>query len=648
MLYLRIERGEGRQAVLPLAAGVVRFGRLSDNTVVIDDYAVSRYHAELDASGGRARVRDLGSRNGTLVTGRGAASLAGADGDGTVLLRHDPDDPESPREAILEVGDELRIGRVRVVLGEALSDGDGAIADEDRRARAALTSAPEPATLALSDGETLDVSGVRAAALLDFVARFALDLSAPDEAGAVPALERLRRFFAADRVDLLRADGDALALLWTAPADADAALPPSDSAELIRLAQCDRPSRVVWSDDGRVPSLAAALGDRAVLLVRFAADSLRPSTEELRSLEVIAAIAGQFLRLASARTALAEHNRQLQADAEVWRRTADRSRTEPDVVAASPAMRQVLDEAARAARSARPVLLEGETGVGKEVIARFVHHASPRHGRRFVAVNSAALGAELFVSEMFGHRRGAFTSAVADKVGLYELADGGTLFLDEVGELEASAQARLLRVLEDGSYRRLGEERERTADVRIIAATHRDLGVMVEAGSFREDLYFRLSVLPLRIPPLRDRAEDVLPLARRFLDHAARDAQLGSTPSLDVEASRLLHAWHWPGNVRELRNVVERAAALSDGPVITAEHLSFAPRDPDGRTLAALLGMPRDDAMEGFKKLYVERLLLACEGNVSRAARTAGMARRNLHQLIVKYGLKRPGDANPA
>ena len=244
-----------------------------------------------------------------------------------------------------------------------------------------------------------------------------------------------------------------------------------------------------------------------------------------------------------------------------------------DVVARSPKLRAVVSLARRAARAVLPVLLQGETGSGKEVIARLIHGSGPRREKPMICVNCGALPAQLVESTLFGHERGAFTGAVQQQKGVFEAADGGTVFLDEIGELPAAAQAALLRVLESKRLTRIGSTREVEVDVRILAATHRDLEAMVAAGTFREDLYYRLCVMPLEIPPLRERVEDIPPLSARFVLEAAA-ANGSGVRSIQPEVVDVLSKYSWPGNVRELRNVIERAVVVAEGDAVTLSDLS--------------------------------------------------------------------------
>ena len=283
-------------------------------------------------------------------------------------------------------------------------------------------------------------------------------------------------------------------------------------------------------------------------------------------------------------------------------------------------------------------LILGESGTGKELVARAIHDASPRRGRRFVAVNCAAIPAALLESELFGHARGAFTDAVRDKAGLFEEASGGTLFLDEVGELPLALQAKLLRVLQEGELRRVGESTAIQVDVRLIAATLRDLAEDVAAGRFREDLYYRLNVLPIQLPPLRDRAEDIPQLARFFAQrHAARHG-LGEVvlPDAVVEA---LAAQPWPGNVRELENVIERAVVLAEGPELDLAYLStvMTVRAPAPNGHGDELSIKK--ATRELEQELIRRALAATQGNRTNAAKLLEISHRALLYKMKEYGI---------
>ena len=316
---------------------------------------------------------------------------------------------------------------------------------------------------------------------------------------------------------------------------------------------------------------------------------------------------------------------------------------EGDVVAVDPQTRRVFALLDKVAPTPITVLLHGETGVGKEVLAAAVHQRSPRAKGPFVRLNCAALPETLLEAELFGHEKGAFTGADKKKPGFFEVASGGTLFLDELGELPLALQPKLLRALEQRTITRVGGTAELPIDVRLVCASNRDLETEVGRGRFREDLYFRVSAFVVLIPPLRDRKADIQPLADRFLRKAAKE--LGVTaPRLGDEALRLLLGHSWPGNVRELRNAIERAVVLAPGGVIEAEHLpprildAAAPRGPEASGTG---GAVRDQLMEVERRAIVAALE-ECGGNQTRAAQKLGLSRRALIYKLEKHGLKAP------
>jgi len=316
-----------------------------------------------------------------------------------------------------------------------------------------------------------------------------------------------------------------------------------------------------------------------------------------------------------------------------------------NIVGKSRAMQDVYRLLEQAAGLDITVLITGETGTGKELAARAIHYQSARRDRRFVPINCGALPAELVESELFGHARGAFTGAVGAKQGLFEEAAGGTLFLDEVGELPLAVQVKLNRALQEGEIRRVGDNTPTKVDVRVVAATHRDLKAELQTGRFREDLYYRLHVFPVRMPSLNERREDIPLLAAHFLDKYARSFKrtlMGVTP----EALRVLSGYRWPGNVRELENAVERAVAVAAGPEIDARDLPAELRETQASSvpIEALVKLAYKDALEmardRFSRDYLLALMREFEGNVTRAAERAGVERESLHRLLKRFGVR--------
>jgi transcriptional regulator with PAS, ATPase and Fis domain len=307
-----------------------------------------------------------------------------------------------------------------------------------------------------------------------------------------------------------------------------------------------------------------------------------------------------------------------------------RRRVGTTAIGASPAWDSVVAAALRVAATEATVFLQGESGTGKEVVARLVHAASPRRAGPFVAINCAALPEQLLESELFGYERGAFTGAQQSKAGLIEVAARGVLFLDEVSEMSLTAQVKFLRFLQEREYQRLGGTRVQKADVRIIAATNRDLDEAVEGGAFREDLLYRLRVFDIPLPPLRDRVEDIPLLAEHFVDELAR-AMGRRPPRLSEQAVDVLCGYAWPGNVRELRNVLERAVILADD-AIECRHLSLRARV---RELAP-------SNLQTVERRTIERILQETAWNKAKAARRLGISRTQLYWRLRRYGLEAP------
>ncbi|HEY8431826.1 MAG TPA: sigma-54 dependent transcriptional regulator, partial [Sandaracinaceae bacterium] len=341
-----------------------------------------------------------------------------------------------------------------------------------------------------------------------------------------------------------------------------------------------------------------------------------------------------------------------QAIAEARGRKSGHAELAPPVVGISPAMEEVRRFIAQVGPTDATVAIYGETGTGKEVVARRLHLSSPRAAGPFVALNAACVPRELFESELFGHKKGAFTGATSDRAGLFREADSGTLFIDELAELPLESQAKLLRALETRRVRGVGDSREVPVDVRIIAATNRDLWTEVQEGRFREDLYFRLSVFPIVLPPLRERREDVVPLAEHLLGRLG-----GPERTLDDEAKKALEAHDWPGNVRELLNVLRRASLFAtgttiDGPLIRRMLAASVFAQPSARAAQA----PRPAAAEppaseppmrlaDVERQHIERTLERMGGNITRAATSLGIDRRTLQRKLRSYGITSTDDS---
>ena len=443
-------------------------------------------------------------------------------------------------------------------------------------------------------------------------------------------LDALEAVLAAD-FRVLRAEGGEPALRLLPGADVavivtDYRMPGMTGVELLRRSQDVAPDavRIVLTAYTDVDSLMDAINTGRIY--HFVPKPWDPNELLL------------IVRRAAERYTLARDNARLRDELELAVNALRREAAERRVpalaldglIGAPTGLRRAVDLARKVLDTDTTVLLLGETGTGKELFARLIHHNGPRRAGRFVAQNCGALPESLLESELFGHTRGAFTGATAERKGLFEEADGGTIFLDEVGEMSPGMQLRLLRVLQEGEIRRVGASAARTVNVRVLAATNTDLDADLEAGRFRKDLYYRLNVFPVRLPPLRERVEDIPTLAEHFL-RVYRERARRAVPSISPEAMRCLRAYPFPGNVRELENEIERAVALADpGQAIGLEHLSERIRSIGGRPEA-----PRtlNDAIEQLKRRMIDDALREC-GSKTRAAERLGLTRQSLQQML--------------
>jgi DNA-binding NtrC family response regulator len=319
------------------------------------------------------------------------------------------------------------------------------------------------------------------------------------------------------------------------------------------------------------------------------------------------------------------HHKQLASKSRQVRQAID------PFIGTSAAIRTLKDQAHKILSTESPVLILGQTGTGKGVLARWLHDNSPRGDEAFVDLNCAGLSRELLETELFGHEKGAFTSATATKQGLFEVAHRGTIFLDEVGDVDLQIQPKLLKVLEEKRFRRVGDVRDRQVDVRLIAATHQDMGQLVREKRFRDDLYFRISTIPLSFPALRERIEDIPTMAQYLLDKVSADLGRGEL-HLDENCIQALKTYSWPGNIRELRNVIERAVLLSDQKTITINDLHF-----DGHTQVGSPFLDSRLTLLEVEKQHIERVLQEERGRVEKAAKRLGIPRSSLYQKIKKH-----------
>ena len=478
-------------------------------------------------------------------------------------------------------------------------------------------------------------------------------------------VEAIQRFIPADAVAILRYDRDALtpvAARGLAPETMARRFVPAEHPRLAQILRAPGPVRftdqrlpdpfdgLLQADPGGLGRVHACMGSpltvggETIGVITF--DDLTPEAFDAFDDEHVAtaaALAAACVRTGLLISALEDNAiRAARVASEVLSEVRAHSRDE--LIGTSAAMRTLRDEVAMSSRTDLAVLITGETGTGKEVVARALHRAGLRADRPLIYVNCAALPEAIAESELFGHVRGSFTGAIDHRAGKFEVADGGTLFLDEIGELSPALQAKLLRAVQSGEIQRVGADLPLRVDVRLIAATNRDLGAEVEAGRFRRDLYHRLSVLRVHVPPLRDRGDDPVVLAGHFLDEARTRLGLGPL-ALAPAARSALGRYDWPGNVRELEHTILRAAVRAAGatrgqPVtIGVEHLALPERDRAAPECDELLALPLADAVDEYKRRRIRAAVAAHQGNWAAAARALGLDRGNLHRTASRLGL---------
>ncbi|HWP35767.1 MAG TPA: sigma-54 dependent transcriptional regulator, partial [Thermodesulfobacteriota bacterium] len=403
----------------------------------------------------------------------------------------------------------------------------------------------------------------------------------------------------------------------------DSRMPQTGGHEVLRFAKTVNESTAV------IVMTAYPTVETAVEAMKLGADDYVQKPFELAELELKVARALEHRRLVH-ENAYLRHERGLVYDF-------------ANIIGDSPAIQRVIEVVKKVAASNATVLITGETGTGKELIAGAIHYNSPRRQKSFVKVNCAALPENLLESELFGHEKGAFTGADRQRIGRFEQASGGTLFLDEVGDMTPSTQAKVLRVLQEQEFERLGGTKTIKVDVRILAATNKDLAEAVQAGQFREDLYYRLNVVSVKMPPLRERKADILPLARYFVRQCAGEVKK-RVSGFEPAAIKLLMRYHWPGNIRELRNAIERAVLMTDGPLIRAADLALGDHSVErtgGEGLAIRI------PPEGIRLVDVERQLIVealkiCNWVQKDAAELLGISRRVINYKIAAYGITNP------
>ena len=648
MITLKIVHGSSQGEVLELSQPTVTLGRAATNTVVLADYHLSGEHGQIFCEADQYIYRDLRSTNGSIlerdersISVDSATSYEITLRDGDRLSLGDPRDPvvievglpRSNHEPVDDLGERFIASRSIIDL-PAVTDK----VEHDPKTAVKIYKALAPLSSRLDMSGVLEAITDAAFELLDRATNVSILLrSETDEdrftvvlararggKGSRPSTEVGTESVRASRSILKRVLNERAAVL-TANAQED--LPGSESIlsgkifsmlavplwradEIIGLIQVDNRSGIGMFDE-RDLEVALILGGQATLAVDNASlvSRLRVAQEQLQGENV-------YLK----------------------RREANR-RFE-DIIGEAQAMKDVIAQLEKVIDTRATVCIEGETGTGKELIASAVHYQSRRAEKMFVAQNCAALPETLLESELFGHRKGAFTSADSDKKGLFEIADSGTLFLDEIGEMPLSLQAKLLRTLQEGTIRAVGATSEKQIDVRIICATNRDLNAEVQKGNFRQDLYYRLMVFPIRLPALRDRREDIPLLADYFVQRYSTEYHR-SIAGVTQETLDALCAYHWPGNIRELENEVQRLVIQAEnGAFLEVDHLSPQIRKVEG-TIARIA--PKKGTLKEMME-QVERWLLAealrdHDNNKTKTAQTLGITREGLHKKLSKYGM---------
>lgn len=607
MPELVVKKGPGRGDVLTLGNARMTVGRAPDNDVHLDDRTVSRYHAVLTEREGEWHLTDLGSNNGTLVNGQPVVTSRLEHLDeihlGNVVMSFRDDEVDQPETAVEqkrphpEITQAIRLDDLGPALAPARTPGTRLI-HRDRRLDYLLAVAELAASVrsvaTLFDGVVQSLRGtVRADRVIpiledDDILRPYLESSQDfgdtlDDLGIdVSLIERCRR------------EGIAAVGRSTDPILHVAAVPIRVGVRNIGMIYCERsqPSVAFTEDDLRYLLAGSLLTGVAIENIRSRESMTRRAQSLSRQLEQHYSMVGES---------------------------------------------EVMAEVYRIIRKAAPtdagVLICGESGTGKEMVARAVHLHSQRKDGPLETVNCGAVPATLMEAELFGHVKGAFTGAVADKPGRFELADGGTLFLDEVVELSPECQTKLLRALEEGHVRRIGDIKDRSVDVRLIAATNRDLDQAIAEGRLRQDLFYRLDRLRIVVPPLRERAGDIEILAQHFLQQLGRSLKR-PVQAFAPEVMEVFDSYDWPGNVRELRNVVERMVILADGPLLGLELI------PDD--LKAAAGTDRKSTVEPLRDMEKQQIIRALQetgGNKQKAAQMLGIDRSTLYKKLKRYGM---------
>ncbi|MAV34773.1 MAG: sigma-54-dependent Fis family transcriptional regulator [Planctomycetaceae bacterium] len=661
--YLVIRVGSKWTDFIRLIPGrTATIGRTSTNLIVIKDESCSRNHAEVFHSRKGWQLRDLESRNGTHLNGEpisGDRRLTAGDmiriAQCQLAFVHNPQDAFKDDSHEL-ITDNTTDGEPYVALSDSnLLPSDQPTTITHRREQTRFLhpatqqnqptgtgpDAEELCRLVFQLVQQTDPAGIAQLALEGLFASTKIDAGAllllsPDHRGKL--------HFDDLKIAASRSDTE-FSYHRVSPFLATTALKQREAVLARNVA--DDPTLGTPDSKGEIHSTSDICApiryERTVLgLVHLysTAESRTPDTDDLEFTLAVADNVAQALINLHRQAGLVEDLSQSRDEVTQLRRQL---RAKVEIIGSSPLLNEVHNQIAQAAPSRATVLIRGESGVGKELVARAVHYASPRQSGPFVCLNCAALSETLLESELFGHEKGAFTGATERKAGKFETASEGTLMLDEIGEMSPKIQAKFLRVLEGHPFERVGGSEALSVDVRMIAATNRDLEKAVADGSFRRDLYFRLNVVDIEVPPLRKRREDISDLAEFFLEQFNRET--GKPPRTFTDAARQqLQTYHWPGNVRELRNVIERAVLLTAHEAIGPEDLklSWLQADSESGEIAAPLATYVPESLADIERRHIQATLESFQWNKSRSAATLGIERSTLDRKIDRYGLKSP------
>ncbi|HTR52624.1 MAG TPA: sigma 54-interacting transcriptional regulator [Kofleriaceae bacterium] len=658
VLVLEILQGEAEHRVHRVTGATATIGRSPANTVIVTDFHLSGDHAQITLIGEHYVYRDLRSTNGSAVERDGqriavdaAARWEIALADGDVLLLGNRNDPVriSVRigdEAEEELTDKLIASKSILELPQVADQLEAHPADAVR-----VYKALQPLGARLEPNEVIEAVVAATFELLPRATHVAVLLrSETDRDRFALAVSRARATSkAAPRVTNPAGPGVSPAPPATSPD------PVRASRAVLRRVLADRAAILTANAQEDLASSESILGGqimsmvaiplwRGVDIIGLVQADNRSSANMFttRDLEV-ALLLGAQAALAIDNATLVARIRVAEEKARgenVYLKRREAKLDFSNIIGESPAMKAVLAQLERVIDTRATVCIEGETGTGKELVASAVHYQSGRRDKMFVAQNCAALPENLLESELFGHKRGAFTSADSDKKGLFEIADGGTLFLDEMGEMPMALQAKLLRVLQEGTIRPVGATSEKQVDVRIICATNRDLSAEVEKGRFRQDLYYRLMVFPIKLPPLRDRREDIPLLAAHFLARYAEEYRV-EIPGITQDAQAALAAYNWPGNIRELENEIQRLVIQAEsGHWIEVTDLSPRLRKIEGTVtrIAPKQGTLKE-MMDQVERWLIAEALRDHGGNKTKTAAALGITREGLHKKLAKFGV---------